>query len=376
MKGKQAILMVGSSRDSNLLYTTKFEVTDPVTFIQTDNKKILLTNSLETERAKKQAQVDQVINISAYKKEAGLENFSIYEIIPLILKDLGVEKVVVSELFPFELGKILEDEGFSIKIRNEPFFEQRIIKTQEEIEYITETQRKVEEVLYETLEIIRKSKIKNNIQGSFLYYQAEILTSESLRKFMNIELLKRNCFSEAGLIVSSGEQTSIPHLLGSGPLKANTPIIFDIFPRSITTKYWADMTRTVVKGEANSDFKELYNAVLDAQKKAISMVKPGIDGFDIDGMIRDFFVSMGYKTDKSKGQGFFHSTGHGVGLDIHEFPRIWPKKGQVLKPGNVFTIEPGLYYENIGGVRIEDLVVVTENGCVNLTRFPKRLMEL
>jgi Xaa-Pro aminopeptidase len=376
MKGKQAILLVGSSKNTNLLWATKFDVPDPVTFIQIDNKKILLTSGLETKRAKKQAQVDQVINISDYKEKAGLENFSIYEIIALILKDLGVDKVVVSESFPYELGKILENENLSVRVKNEPFFEQRTIKTKQEIGYITKVQRAVEDVLQETLEIIRKSKIKKTIRGDFLYYQAEILTSENLRKFMNIELLKRDCFSEAGLIISSGEQTSMPHLLGSGPLKANTPIIFDIFPRSITTKYWADMTRTAVKGEASSEFKELYNTVLEGQKRAISMVKPGIDGFDIDKMIRNFFVSKGYKTDKSKSQGFFHGTGHGVGLDIHEFPKIRQEKGQVLKPGNVFTIEPGLYYEDIGGIRIEDLVVVTENGCVNLTRFPKRLMEL
>ena len=376
MKGKQAVLLVGSSKNTNLFWATKFDVTNPVTFIQVDDEKTLLCYSLEAERAKKQAKVDEVINISAYKEKAGLENFSIYEIIALILKDLGVDKVVVSESFPYELGKILENEDLSVKTKNEPFFEQRTIKTQEEIGYITEVQRKVEDVLQETLKIIRKSKIKKTIRGDFLYYQAEILTSENLRRFINMELLKRDCFSEAGLIVSSGEQTSMPHNLGSGPLKANTPIIFDIFPRSITTKYWADMTRTVVKGKASSEFKELYNTVLDAQKRAIKMVRPGIDGFDIDEMIRDFFVSMGYKTDKSKSQGFFHSTGHGVGLDIHEFPRIWPEKGQLLKPGNVFTIEPGLYYEDIGGIRIEDLVVVTENGCVNLTRFPKRLMEL
>ncbi len=377
MKGKEAVLIVGSSKDSNLFWATKFDVPDPVTFIQIDNKKILLTSSLETERARKQAKVDQVIDISLYKEKAGLENFSIYEIIPLVLKDFGVNKVVVSESFPYELGKILEDENLSVKNKKDVFFEQRTIKTKEEIEHIIEVQRNVEEVLYETLEIIRKSKIKNNIQGSFLYYQAEILTSESLRRFMNIELLKRDCFSEAGLIVSSGKQTSVPHNLGSGPLKANTPIIFDIYPRSITTKYWADMTRTVVKGQASPEFKELYSAVLDGQKKAIKMVKPGIDGFEIDKMLREFFVSKGYKTEEINGemQGFIHATGHGVGLDIHEEPRI-SNLERILKPGNVFTIEPGLYYKDIGGVRIEDLVVVTKNGCENLTHFPKRLMEL
>ena len=370
MKGKEAILMVGSSKDTNLLWATKFDVTDPVTFIQVDNKKILLTSSLETERAKKQTKVDEVINISAYKEKAGLENFKVYEIIPLILKDLGVDKVVVSESFTYELGKILENEDLSVKVKKEPFFEQRTIKTREEIEYITEVQRAVEDVLCETLEIIRKSRI----QKDFLYYQGEVLTSEYLKRFIEAQLYEKDCLCEAGLMVSSEEQTSMPENRGSGPIKANTPIIIDIYPRHTKTKYWADMTRTVVKGQASSDFQKLYSAVLDAQKKAIEMVRPGIDGAEIDKMIRDFFVSRGYETDMSKSQGFFHSTGHGVGLDIHEFPKIWPEKGQILKPGNVFTIEPGLYYKY--GVRIEDLVVVTKNGCVNLTKFPKRLMEL
>ena len=142
------------------------------------------------------------------------------------------------------------------------------------------------------------------------------------------------------------------------------------------------MTRTVVKGRASDEFKRLYQTVLSAQKMAIKMIKPGIDTFDIHQAVENYFESKGYITDKinKPKKGFFHGTGHGVGLDIHEYPMITSESGEgkyILEQGNVITIEPGLYYLEIGGARIEDLLVVTENGYKNLTKSPKEnLMEL
>lgn len=375
MTKKEAILLFDSSaKNADLLWASKFWAPDPFVFIKTNGKKILMVSTLEAERARKQARADEVIDYGEYREQKGLEDCGYIDLIDLALKDLGVATIIVPITFSYENGKVLEERGFCLRVKEDPFFEQRAVKTSEEIKYISGTQKNVEDVLKMVFGIIGKSKIKKDV----LYYKEEALTSEQLRRFIAVELLKRDCLCELDSIVSSGEQTHIPHLSGSGPLKANAPIIMDVYPRSKETKYWADITRTAVRGEASSEFKELYQTVLNGQQNAISMVRQGIDAAEIDRTIRDFFDSKGYRTGEAHGetQGFIHSTGHGVGLDIHEPPRIYLSNHWILKSGNVFTIEPGLYYHGIGGVRIEDLVVATKDGCVNLTKFPKHLMEL
>ncbi|MCH2365290.1 MAG: M24 family metallopeptidase, partial [Planctomycetes bacterium] len=146
----------------------------------------------------------------------------------------------------------------------------------------------------------------------------------------------------------------------------------DIFPQSEETRYWGDMTRTVVRGKASDEARKLYQDVFDAQDGAIKQLRDGACGKEIHQGIVELFEARGNKTEERDGSkvGFFHGTGHGVGLDIHENPRLG-KVGHELKTGHVITIEPGLYYPGVGGVRIEDLLVVTEDGHHNLTSFPK-----
>ncbi|MEE9220392.1 MAG: M24 family metallopeptidase, partial [candidate division NC10 bacterium] len=155
---------------------------------------------------------------------------------------------------------------------------------------------------------------------------------------------------------------------------AHRPIVIDIFPRSSGTRYFADITRTVVKGRASLRVKQMYEAVLEAQAQAVALIRHEADGAAIHQEVTAVFERLGFHTAEADGrmQGFFHGTGHGLGLEIHEAPRIG-KRGAVLRAGNVVTVEPGLYYSGEGGVRIEDVVVVTETGCRNLTQFQKVL---
>ncbi|MEK7350753.1 MAG: M24 family metallopeptidase, partial [Nitrospirota bacterium] len=173
-------------------------------------------------------------------------------------------------------------------------------------------------------------------------------------------------------IVAGGEQACDPHNEGSGPLPAHRSIIFDVFPRSATNRYFADMSRTVVRGTPSPELKRLYQTVLDAQEEAITKIKDGADGKRIHQGILRRFEKAGYQTGLVNGrmQGYFHGTGHGVGLDIHEMPRI-SRTGSLLQEGHVVTVEPGLYYPGLGAVRIEDMVLVTKDGCRNLTNSPK-----
>jgi Xaa-Pro aminopeptidase len=183
--------------------------------------------------------------------------------------------------------------------------------------------------------------------------------------------MERDCVAQH-TIVAGGEHACDPHNEGSGPLPAGRSIIFDVFPRSAVSRYFADMSRTVVRGDVSPELKRLYDTVKDAQEEAIGKIKDGADGMRIHHGICARFEKAGYKTGVVEGrmQGYFHGTGHGVGLDIHEAPRI-SRTGSVLQEGHVVTVEPGLYYPGLGAVRIEDMVLVTKDGCRNLTNFPK-----
>jgi Xaa-Pro aminopeptidase len=186
---------------------------------------------------------------------------------------------------------------------------------------------------------------------------------------MHSLLLEHGC-SAVDTIVSCGEDTAIPHMSGSGPLKSDEPIVIDLFPVEEKSGYYADMTRTVVKGEPSKDIREMYDALREAKKLGISRVRAGISGADIHQAVVDFFNERGYETDT---RGFIHNLGHGVGLQVHELPTIGPA-GKALESGNVITIEPGLYYPGIGGVRLEDIGAVTARGFNNFTTFSEELI--
>ena len=172
--------------------------------------------------------------------------------------------------------------------------------------------------------------------------------------------------------MAGGDQACDPHERGSGPLFANSLIILDVFPRDAKTGYFGDMTRTVLRGRASEAQRKLWQTVKDGQALALKRIKAGVDGMTIHKAIQTLFKRRGYPTEVRKGKnvGFFHGTGHGLGLEIHEYPRL---QKVVLKERQVLTVEPGLYYPGLGGVRHEDVVVVTKTGCRILSRFPKQL---
>jgi Xaa-Pro aminopeptidase len=215
------------------------------------------------------------------------------------------------------------------------------------------------------ISLIRSSSVKKGI----LYLDQKPLTSEHLKFSMHSLLLEHGC-SAVDTIVSCGEDTAIPHMSGSGPLKSDEPIVIDLFPVDEKSGYYADMTRTVVKGEPSKDIREMYDALREAKKLGISRVKAGVSGADIHQAVVDFFNERGYETDT---RGFIHNLGHGVGLQVHELPTIGPA-GKALESGNVITIEPGLYYPGIGGVRLEDIGAVTARGFNNFTTFSEELI--
>ena len=362
------LIISDSERDSNMFYATGILIPDDFVYLEKSGKKIIYVDNLEYNRAKKEVGVDRVVNYSEYAKGISRDTFG--SVLINILKDNKVKKVKVPGNFKMKYAKTLIDNKIEIEV-SEPFFKEREFKNKNEIKKIAEVQKVNEEALKKAIDVIKKSRIRKDKK---LSYQNEILTSEFIKEIIDVEFLKGGCFSEDN-IVSCGKDGADPHNFGKGPLFANQLIMIDIFPRSKTTKYFADMTRTIVKGKATEEMKKMYNAVLEAQKLALKEIKDGARADSIHKKVQNYFENKGFKTEEKNGkiQGFFHGTGHGVGFDIHELPSIGVGNKKVLKAGNVVTVEPGLYYPKIGGVRIEDLIVVTKTGCKNLTKFPKFL---
>lgn len=333
-------------------------------------ERLLVMSDLEMDRARAQASVDRVLSYSELEQNAkaqGIKSPTTVDIVHVVLKEFKIRRLSVPANFPFIHATRLQELGYSLKPKRDPFYEQRVVKTADEIRHIETAQRATEEAVAAAFETVRRA----TIEGGWLHLDGEVLTSERIKKLINVKLMERDCVAQH-TIVAGGEQACDPHNEGSGPLPAGRSIIFDVFPRSATSRYFADMSRTIVRGAPTPDLKRLYQTVKDAQEEAIEKVKDGADGMKIHQGICARFDKAGYKTGLVNGrmQGYFHGTGHGVGLDIHEAPRI-SRTGSLLQEGHVVTVEPGLYYPGLGAVRIEDMVLVTKDGCRNLTNFPK-----
>lgn len=372
MKTQVNLIIASSETDSNLYYATRFLAPDPFIFLQIGDEKIMIMSDLEIDRAKVQAKVDTVLSHSIYEaaaKKKGVAEPKTIDVLNEFLHERGIKDLMVPADFAIRHALLLQERGYAIVVRSGPFFEERLKKNEKEIGYIAETLHHAENAIDKAIGFIRDAIIKDG----YLYSGGKPVTSEDIKRLIAVYLLE-NGFIAQHTIVSCGEDTVSPHTEGAGPLRADMPVIIDLFPRSMTNRYYADITRTVVKGRASHEVIEMYEAVLSAQGVAISLIRDGTNGKEVHEAILKHFKNLGYESGEIKGrmQGFFHGTGHGVGLDVHEPPRI-SKREDILQAGNVVTVEPGLYYSGIGGVRLEDMVVVQENGVKNLTRYPKTL---
>ena len=364
------LFIAASEQDSNLYYATRFIAPDSFIYLEIKGERLLVMSDLEMDRAKSQASADRVLSYSELEQKAkkkGVKEPTTVDIVDLVLKESKIRRLLVPAHFPFIYATRLQELGYSLKPKRDPFYEQRVVKTAEEVRHIEAAQRATEDAVAAAHAVLRQATIKN----SELWFEGAVLTSERIKKLINVKLMERDCVAQH-TIVAGGEQACDPHNEGSGPLPANRSIIFDVFPRSAVSRYFADMSRTVIRGVVSPELKRLYQMVKDAQEEAIEKVKDGADGMKIHQGICTRFEKAGYKTGLVNGrmQGYFHGTGHGVGLDIHESPRI-SRTGSLLQEGHVVTVEPGLYYPGLGAVRIEDMVLVTKDGCRNLTDFPK-----
>ncbi|MBN1824830.1 MAG: aminopeptidase P family protein [Candidatus Eisenbacteria bacterium] len=368
-KKKLATVVLGDSMsDSDLLYLTRFASGDPFLYVKIGSRSTILLTDFEVGRAQEESAVDKVLPISTYLEKA--ESNDLADALAVFLDEKNVTHLTLPARFPFSAAEKLRGHGFVLEIAEDPFVHEREQKDSYEIKLITQTLRKTEKALETAIRWIQSSSVRRGT----LYVGGRPLTAEMVRKRIHLDLMESDCLALAGTIVACGDQAVDPHNQGHGPLKANKPIVLDVFPRSQTTHYWGDITRTVVKGKASERVRKMFHTVREGQRIGIGMIKPGVRGDKVHGAIVEYFQKQGFETGilNGKFQGFIHGTGHGVGLDIHEAPRV-SKVNLKLKAGHVVTVEPGLYYLGHGGIRIEDMVAVTATGAKNLTKMPKIL---
>lgn len=327
-----------------------------------DGKKYLLAPLMEAARARRMAANRvEVVSPAALGLKARKKNvFS--EWILALLRRLSVNSVNVPNDFPLGLAERLRRRGIRVRAVPDKPFPERAIKSETEIAMIAMSQRAAVRAMRLAAKMLARSDVDR--RGA-LRLDGRELTSELMRGAIDNELFKLGK-SPGGTIVSCGAHSADPHERGSGPLRACEPIVIDIFPFDRDNGYWGDLTRTFVKGRAPPALAKMHGAVCAARAVAFARIRAGAGAAAAHNAVKREFERLGFETGVKDGGafGFIHGLGHGVGLEVHEAPSLSPSgAGSRLKAGNVVTVEPGLYYPEIGGVRVEDTVVVRAKGC-------------
>lgn len=357
------LIYAASPTSADMLYATGFQAPDPFIFVEHRGKKTILLNDLEIDRGRREARVDEVLSVSDLAREIGGKPAPAI-VAAYFLRRRKVCRVEVPSDFPLGVARVLEKAGIRVEPVAGHFWPAREYKSPAELLDMRRALRIAEAGILRAAEVLRTSKIGRNRS---LTWNGKKLTSEIVRAEADSAVLRAGGVPE-GTIVAGGKQACDPHERGHGLLRAHELIIIDIFPRDARTGFFGDLTRTVVRGRASDEQRRMWHTVCAAQKLAMGMIKPGVKGAKVHKAVQDFFASEGYSTGRNDGRwtGFFHGTGHGLGLEVHEEPRI---AATTFRAGQVFTVEPGLYYPAIGGARHEDVVAVTKTGCERLSRL-------
>jgi len=366
------LIVAASESDPDQLYATGFRAPDPFVFLrERSGHTVVLLSDLEIDRGRREATVDEVAPLSEIERRLTAKKLprTFPDAVACFLKLRRVRSVAVPASFPLGLAEALRARGIRLKPIEGLFWREREFKTPAQLKLLSRALAVAEIGMARGFEVLRASEIA---PGRRLRWAGVPLTSERLRAEIESAILHAGGSAGGSTIVAGGGQACDPHERGHGPLRANELIILDIFPRDNRSGYFGDITRTVVRGNASDAQRHLWETCLEGQCRALAAMRPGVKGGKIHDGLVDFFTASGYPTGEVGGrlQGFFHGTGHGLGLEIHEEPRFSRAR---FRPGQVLTVEPGIYIPGLGGVRHEDVTTITADGHRLLTRFPKPL---
>ena len=375
--------MAGIPAINNTFYwRIRFRVGDPAALIEVpgqgeQRESVLLLRDIEMDRARQHARVDRVACPADFTPEAGLSGdreTATAQAAAECLRRADVKRVVTDRTLPMIYAHEIAKAGIAVDCDPEMGIVERRSKDAEEVEHLRKAQQVTEEVMQMACETVAKATARAD---GVLTVDGQPLTSERLRFEVDVWLLRRG-FSNPRSIVAGGPQGADCHDAGSGELRTGQPVIIDIFPRDGATLYNGDCTRTVVHGEIRDELLKMRAAVAAAKAAAAAAIRPGVTGEEVHAATTAAITGHGYQMGLPADDApdtycaMTHGTGHGIGLDVHE-PPLLDKGGPELLLGDAVTIEPGLYTKSLGGIRLEDMVVVTEDGCENLNRLPEHL---
>ncbi len=373
MSEKPLLLVAPGQGDADWLYATGFDVENAL-FIDFGGDQVLVVPELEYERAQAEARVGKVVD----RRQAGWvesrDGIAAWSAVAAhVLKERGVDAIRISARLPIGYYEELQKADVAMEVDRELFRERRRRKTREEASFIHSAQRAAEAACAEVITHLAVSETRDGL----LWLDGRPLSSERLMARAEAALAEIG-YTGSQMIIAGGPQNSLPHFRGEGQLRANAPIIIDIFPRGMTSGYRGDLTRTVVVGEVSDQVRRMWEACNAALEAALAMIKAGVNGRDVHLAACRVLVEHGFGTYTEGFEGnleaprMSHSLGHGVGLDVHEAPQL-RDLDYPLVAGDVVTVEPGLYLAGLGGVRVEDTGLVTADGFRNFTTLPKSL---
>ena len=379
MSNTTARVMAGNPQTNKSLYRAiRFMVHDAAIAIDLpDGSRTLILREIEMDRAKKHARADRVFGYSDFTPVGGLsgdrDTGAAQATTECLLRN-GITTVIADRTLPLLYVDEMRGAGITVELDQEMGVLDRRVKDDEELSHLRHEQKVTEEVMQMACETLGRASADST---GILQHESIPLTSERIRTMIDTFLLEKNFFNPP-CIVAGGSDGGDCHELGSGDLYTEQPIIIDIFPLDKKTMYNGDCTRTVVHGNIPEEVARMHAAVVEAKQAATAITKAGVTGETVHLETVRVLTEHGYQEGLPKENdpptfcSIPHGTGHGIGLDVHE-PPLLDRNGAVLLTGDVITIEPGLYSHAIGGVRIEDMVVVTDTGCENFNALPEGL---
>lgn len=381
---RAAIVMGGiPATNMALFHRTRFMVGDPTAYAEIPApdgswRRVFVCRDIEVERARRVAAADEVLCPSDLAPESGLSGdreTATAQALAELLRREGVSEAMTDRSLPFSFANELTQHGIRLSYDPDLGVRDRRSKSADEVAFLRQAQALTEGAMRMTCETIGRAS--PDAEGILLHEGAP-LTSERVRRMIDLYCLERGASTHHGSIVAGGPIGADCHHRGAGPLHTGQPIIVDIFPMVNATHYNGDCTRTVVNGEVPPIVASMHAAVLEAKQAAEEAIRPGATGeqvhFAAIGMIERHGFASGLPAADADPSfiSMVHGTGHGIGLDVHE-PPLLDRKGPVLVEGDVLTVEPGLYCKAVGGIRVEDMVVVTRDGISNLNTLPTGL---
>src|SRR5918996_4126222 len=374
-----AILIIGDTmRNPELRHEVPLGIPDPFVYAEVDGRRIVAISSMEATRVEALGTGLEVRPIEEFGadeiRRSGLNVYEAAKQLNLrIVKGLGIDQATVPRGFPIGFADALRAAGVELTVDQSLFDDRRRRKSARELAGIRRAQKAAEAGVAGARELLGRSE---RVDGG-LSLEGETLTCELLKERIQAEFLRHGALAEE-MIVSHGPQTAVGHDMGSGAIGADDVVLLDLFPVDLESACYADLTRTLVVGDGPDELPEWHALCREALELAVAEVRPGADGPAIHRLVSEFFAERGFPTQLTKPagegllDGFYHGLGHGVGLEVHEAPGLG-MLGQELVAGDVITIEPGLYRYGFAGVRVEDLLLVTEDGYERLTDCPYEL---